>query len=229
MAREMPRSSCCPADIYTRCRPPAFPARGLPVAHKRAAPPRHRQSKLGSLANRCAELQQMRAANMVNGYAAAADRPPLDLHAVAMATNMHAITRGPKVSSNCRWLTLLSRYSDQRRSEHCGHSGRQLGPRQWRAHCDKGPAATRRIPRCQGCPAQGDNNRRPPQSSDPGCHRHMGDQHRIKMRPKAWVEKTGSHRTVPCTVGSRVRARNAQLTARRSGSRQHGHWSVPRR
>ena len=32
----------------------------------------------------------MRAANMVNRYNAAADGPPLDLHAVAMAANMHA-------------------------------------------------------------------------------------------------------------------------------------------
>ena len=49
---------------------------------------------------------------MVNGYAAAADRPPLDLHAVAMATNMHAITRGPKVSSNCGVTRVVTQISE---------------------------------------------------------------------------------------------------------------------
>src|SRR5262249_48209258 len=31
----------------------------------------------------------------------------------------------------------------------------------------------------------------------------VGDQQRVKARPKAWVKKTGTHRTAPCKVGSR--------------------------
>ena len=45
-------------------------------------------------------FQQMRAADMVNRYAAAADGPPLDLHAVAMATNARQ-SRAAQGSSNC--------------------------------------------------------------------------------------------------------------------------------
>jgi hypothetical protein len=84
-------------------------------------------------------FQQMRAANMVNRYTAAADGPPLDLHAVAMAANMHANHARPKgLEQLLGILRVVTQISEDQSIAVI--AGANLGPRQWRAHCDKGPA-----------------------------------------------------------------------------------------